>query len=218
MKRLVQHYFTDYACFDDLSEEVSIKENFDDLLIPAEHPARSANDTYYLDDNTVLRTHTSAHQTQLLKQGKTKFLVTGDVYRKDTIDKNHYPVFHQMEGVKILPSESDALHDLLNTLEGLVHYLFPEQEYRFLDDYFPFTNPSVQAEVRQGEEWIEILGGGVIQSQILRNCNITGTGWAFGLGIDRLLMNKCRIPDIRYLWSMDARFINQFKDGLVPFT
>jgi phenylalanyl-tRNA synthetase alpha chain len=125
MKELIQHYFVGYACFDNLPEAVSTKDNFDDLLFPPDHPARSMNDTYYLDEDTVLRSHTSAHQNELLKRGETQFLATGEVYRKDTIDKSHYPVFHQMEGIKILPPGADALEDLKVTLTGLIQSCFP---------------------------------------------------------------------------------------------
>ncbi|MDC1709490.1 hypothetical protein POY81_22490 [Phocaeicola vulgatus] len=124
-KKHVQAYFSGYEIFDDLDEVVTVKDNFDDLLLPPDHPGRSMNDTYYLDNTHVLRSHTSAHQNMLLKQGHTMFLATGDVYRKDTIDRTHYPVFHQMEGVKILPEGSDALTDLMNTLGGLIEYLYP---------------------------------------------------------------------------------------------
>lgn len=216
-KKHVQDFFHGYEIFDDLSEVVSVKDNFDDLLIPQDHPGRSMTDTYYLDESHVLRSHTSAHQNQLLRDGHTMFLVTGDVFRKDTIDSTHYPVFHQMEGVKIVPDGVDALTDLKETLGGLIEYLYPGKEYRFEDDYFPFTNPSLQVEVKNGDQWMEVLGGGVIQPKILENCNINGTGWAFGLGIDRLLMSFCNIPDIRYLWSDDKRFIQQFENGLTPF-
>ncbi|MDD4107266.1 MAG: hypothetical protein PHH93_00945 [Prolixibacteraceae bacterium] len=217
LKKKNQFYFKDFKKFDALNEIVSINDNFDDLLIPQDHPACSVNDTYYVDEVHVLRTHASAHQNQLLKQGYTKFIVTGDVYRKDTINKTHYPVFHQMEGVKIVPDGMDPLLDLKITLEGLIKYLYPGMEYRFLDDYFPFTNPSLQIEVKQESDWMEVLGAVVIQPQILKNCGITGTGWAFGLGIDRLLLSYCNIPDIRYLWTNDTRFISQSKNGITRF-
>lgn len=216
-KEHVQKFFVGYEIFDSLPEMVTVKDNFDDLLIPADHLCRSLNDTYYLDEEHVLRSHTSAHQNQLLRGGHMKFLATGDVYRKDTIDRTHYPVFHQMEGVKILPKGADALMDLKTTLGGLIEYLYPGKEYRFEDDYFPFTNPSLQVEVKADDGWMEVLGGGVIQPQILENCGIDGTGWAFGLGIDRLLMSYCNIPDIRYIWTDDERFINQFRNGLAQF-
>lgn len=218
-KKHVQHYpgFKGFELFDDLDEVVTVRDNFDDLLIPADHPGRSMNDTYYVDETHVLRSHTSAHQNELLRQGHTCFLATGDVYRKDTIDKTHYPVFHQMEGVKIMHNGDDALTDLKDTLTGLIEYLYPGKEYRFIDDYFPFTHDSLQVEVRQDGDWMEVLGGGVIQPQILENCGIHATGWAFGLGIDRLLMSYCSIPDIRYLWSNDERFSGQFRGGLTIF-
>ncbi|MDR2282016.1 MAG: hypothetical protein LBE37_02345 [Sphingobacterium sp.] len=217
LKRKIQTYFHDVTAFDDLSEVVSTKGNFDELLLPEDHPARSVNDTYYLDADRVLRTQTSAHQNELLKQGYESFIVTGDVYRKDTIDRTHYPVFHQMEIVKILPKGADALLDLKQTLSGLIEYLCPGKKYRFLDDYFPFTEPSLQIEVYQNNQWMEILGAGVIHSKILNNCHIDATGWAFGLGLDRLVLSYCDIPDIRYLWTTDERFITQFKDGLTRF-
>ncbi len=217
LKRRIQDYFEGYAIYDNLSEVVTVQQNFDDLLFPKDHSARSPADTYYMDESQVLRTHTSAHQNDLLKMGHDRFLVTGDVYRKDTIDRTHYPVFHQMEGVRVLPKETDALLDLIETLEGLVTYLFPGRPYRILDDYFPFTDPSIQMEVAYNGAWVEVLGAGVIHPRILRNCNIEATGWAFGLGIDRLLLTYCNIPDIRYLWSEDTRFIDQFTNGLVQF-
>jgi len=181
LKNKIQSFFSDFTVFDNLEEVVSIQDNFDKLLVPIDHPARSKNDTYYVNEEYVLRTQTSAHQNQLLAQGYDKFIVTGDVYRKDTIDKTHHPVFHQMEVVKLVPDGVDALADLKKTLEGLIEFLYPGKEYRFLDDYFPFTSPSLQIEVMQNGEWMEVLGAGVIHSDILRNCNIQATGWAFGL-------------------------------------
>lgn len=221
MKKYIQQYFFGFEYVDNLSEAVNIQNNFDDLLIPEDHPSRRATDTYYVNEKIVLRTHTSAHQSELLRQRKQKFLVTGDVYRKDTIDKTHYPVFHQMEGVKILSKEeypqADPLDDLVVTLKGLMHYLFPGHMYRILEDYFPFTQPSIQIEVKTEKGWMEVLGAGVIHPQILKNCGVVGSGWAFGLGIDRLLLQLCQISDIRYLWSEDARFLGQFKNGLTTF-
>jgi phenylalanyl-tRNA synthetase alpha chain len=217
MKQLVQSYegFKGFTFHDDLSEEVAVQANFDLLLVPENHPARRMTDTYYTGENTVLRTHTSAHQNELMLRGERQFLACGDVYRKDTIDRSHFPVFHQIEGVKIC---ENPLEDLTQTLSGLIEYLFPDKEYRFLPDDFPFTFPSLQAEVHLGnDKWMEILGAGVIQPKILENCGIEGTGWAFGLGLDRLLMHRCEITDIRYLWSQDERFLSQFANGLTTF-
>jgi phenylalanyl-tRNA synthetase alpha chain len=216
IKELIYKHFDDFEKFDGLSEIVTIKNNFDDLLVPKNHSSRRTTDTYYVDDKHVLRSATSAHQNELMKKGYKQFVVTGDVYRKDTIDRFHYPVFHQMEGVKITEN-NDPMKDLISTLNGMIEYLFPGSEYRILDDYFPFTNPSIQYEVKMGDEWVEICGAGAIQKQILDNCGIIGKGWAFGIGLDRLAMKLCNIPDIRYLWSNDIRFLSQFKNGLTEF-
>lgn len=211
IKRLIYDYFGDsFYKKEDFSPYVSVQQNFDDLLIPKDHPSRSYNDTYYLNESTVLRTQTSSHQTEMLRMGYRSFLVTGDVYRKDTIDSSHYPVFHQMEGVKLCENPEE---DLKQTLVGLVKHLFPNCEYRISPDYFPFTEPSFEIEVKFEGEWLEILGCGVIHTKILDNCNIKETGWAFGLGLDRLAMVLFKIPDIRYLWSDDERFISQFSSG-----
>jgi phenylalanyl-tRNA synthetase alpha chain len=211
IKRMIYDYFgEDFIKKEDFSPMVSVEQNFDDLRIPKDHPSRSASDTYYIDTSTVLRTQTSSHQTQMLKDGYRQFLVTGDVYRKDTIDASHYPVFHQMEGVKLCENPEE---DLKKTLVGLVNHLFPGCEYRINEDYFPFTEPSFEIEVKFEGEWLEILGCGVIHTEILDNCNIKETGWAFGLGLDRLAMILFKIPDIRYLWSDDIRFISQFESG-----
>lgn len=202
--------------FDDFDPKTSIEDNFDSLLIPKDHPSRSIHDTYYIDDNTVLRTHTSAHQCGLLQKGYRKFLVSGDVYRKDEIDCRHYPVFHQMEGVCLVDSNVNSEEDLQNILSELVKYLFPNSEYRFNSDYFPFTEPSFEIEVKFNGIWMEILGCGVIHQQILNNLNKTGEkGWAFGIGLERIAMILFDIPDIRYFWIDDTRFLDQFKDEIL---
>jgi len=208
---IYQYFGQDYEKFDDLHPQVSIEDNFDKLLIPLGHPARSISDTYYLNDKTILRTHTSAHQNDLLSRGFDKFLVTGDVYRKDEVDSHHYPVFHQMEGVCVLDSTSNADDNLKKILFGLVEFLFPGCSYRIADDYFPFTNPSYEIEVEYNGKWLEILGCGIIQPIILKNCGIDNkTAWAFGLGLERLAMILFNIPDIRYFWTDDTAFLNQF--------
>jgi phenylalanyl-tRNA synthetase alpha chain len=215
IKRKIYEFFGDeFQKFDDLNPEVNISDNFDKLLIPADHPARATSDTYYIDADTVLRTHTSAHQNELLMKGYEKFLVTGDVYRKDEIDSCHYPVFHQMEGVCIVDNDKDVNDELLKVLDGLVNHLFPGCEYRINEDYFPFTDPSIEVEVKFNGEWLEILGGGIMQKQILDNCGITDRkAWAFGLGLERLAMILFKIPDIRYFWTTDPRFTKQFESG-----
>lgn len=215
IKRKIYEYFgEEFKKFDNLSPEVNIAENFDKLLIPKDHPARAASDTYYLDENTVLRTHTSAHQNELLNKGYKKFLVTGDVYRKDEIDSSHYPVFHQMEGVCVMEDGKDVQEEFLKILDGLVNHLFPGCEYRINEDYFPFTDPSLEIEVKFNGEWMEIMGGGIVQDEILKNCGIENKkAWAFGLGLERLAMILFKIPDIRYFWTTDERFLKQFSSG-----
>ena len=193
--------------------------------------SRNKSDTYYVSEDRVLRTHTSAHQTELMREGKKAFLCTGDVYRRDEIDSSHYPVFHQMEGVKIFePSElpnpekpTDGSNvkyiedDLKDHLEGMVQALFgPNIETRWVDAYFPFTDPSLELEVFFQGDWLEVLGSGVIERKILTNCDLGHThGWAFGLGLERLAMVLFDIPDIRLFWTEDPRFSSQFRAGEV---
>jgi len=198
---------------------VSIKNNFDDLLIPVDHPGRRPTDTFYVSSEKVLRTHTTAHQTELLKAGVKKFICNGDVYRRDTIDASHFPIFHQVEGVNILGDVSDevVIEHLKDTLSGLIKHLFGNDvKYRFADEYFPFTHPSFEVEVEYHGREMEVLGSGVIHKEILKNCGLEGqNGWAFGMGLERLAMIFFDIPDIRYFWTEDERFLNQFKAGQI---
>ena len=217
VKRTIYEYFQkrDFEIFDDLSPIVSVSDNFDKLLLPLHHPARSKSDTYYVNETTVLRTHTSAHQNQLLSLGKTRFLVTGKVFRKDEIDRSHYPVFHQMEGVCIVPKGESPETHLIETLTGLVESLFPGCKYIVNDDYFPFTKPSFEVEVMFNGEWLEVLGCGIVHPTILENNHLKEQFWAFGLGLERLAMILFQIPDIRYFWSEHPKFIDQFKSGQI---
>ncbi|CAI0393227.1 unnamed protein product [Linum tenue] len=249
------NYSNKFDKFDDLCPLVSVKQNFDDVLVPADHISRSYNDTYYVDSQTVLRCHTSAHQAELLRDGHTHFLVTGDVYRRDSIDSTHYPVFHQvfvashylqppnffflgfflrfwsihsytlllemqMEGFRVFSPEeweasgldgtSYAAGDLKKCLEGLARHLFGAVEMRWIDAYFPFTNPSFELEIYFQEKWMEVLGCGVTEQEILRNNGqLDSVAWAFGLGLERLAMVLFDIPDIRLFWSNDERFTSQ---------
>lgn len=222
IKNTIYSYFDSLNCFcpklekfDDLSPIVSVIDNFDKLLIPQDHVARSRSDTYYINEKTVLRTHTSAHQNELLSKGYQNFLVTGDVYRKDEIDRYHYPIFHQMEGVFKVPDNKDPTDFLIEILGGLAKHLFPNCEYRVNDDYFPFTEPSFEIEVFHNNCWVEILGCGITKQQILDNNSLTDKYVAFGLGLERYCMIAFDIPDIRYLWSTHERFTSQFQDGTV---
>lgn len=215
VKNKIYDYFgKEFKKFDFLNPVVNIENNFDRLLIEKDHPSRRTSDTYYVDDENVLRTHTSAHQSELLEQGHRKFLVTGDVYRKDEIDKSHYPVFHQTEGVCIVDDNQNPEIELKKVLSGLIEHLFPNCEYRFSEDYFPFTEPSFEAEVKFNDRWLEILGCGVVHEKILESCKLKDKkGWAFGLGLERLAMVLFNIPDIRYFWTEDERFLKQFENG-----
>lgn len=230
IKRIIQEYWkqrsssSEFTIVDDLPPIVATHDNFDSLLIPPDHVSRSKSDTYYLRDDVVLRTHTSAHQAALLQQGLNQFLVTGDVYRRDEIDSSHYPVFHQMEGVRMFKPEelpADPVErikvmeaDLKEGLEGMAKALFGEVEMRWVDTYFPFTEPSFELEIFFEGDWLEVLGCGIVQQEIVKNAGRGDQpGWAFGLGLERLAMVLFSIPDIRLFWSADARFHSQFQTG-----
>lgn len=225
-KKIVDYWGPQFRAVDHLSPFVSVEHNFDLLRIPPDHVSRSYSDTYYLDKKTCLRTHTSAHQIELLKK-HNQFLVTGDVYRRDEIDRSHYPIFHQMEGVKVFDSNGSELRslsssaqidfiqqDLKTGLEGLARHLFGPTEMRWVDAYFPFTHPSMELEIYFQDQWLEVLGCGVIHPDIMTNASRpTEQGWAFGLGLERLAMVLFDIPDIRLFWSNDERFLQQFRSG-----
>lgn len=202
---------------------VSTKNCFDDLRVEPDHPSRSPSDTYYVNADTVMRTHTSAHQTTFMANypETTAFLCAGDVYRRDEIDASHYPVFHQCEGVRLYDAstvtQDEIKADLKKTLEGLAAHLFQlkvgEKTMKWLDEYFPFTEPSFELEIFYNEDWMEVLGCGVIHPDVIRNAGLDPEkvqGWAFGLGLERLAMVLFDIPDIRLFWSEDPRFSEQF--------
>jgi phenylalanyl-tRNA synthetase alpha chain len=224
-QKIASYWGDSFQVFDDLSPVVSTRNCFDLLRITPDHVSRSVSDTYYLNKETVLRTHTSAHQVDLLKAGIDRFLVTGDVYRRDEIDRSHYPVFHQTEGVKMFSeqelegkSPADRIaymeNDLKTELEGLATALFGPTEYRWVDGNFPFTDPSYELEIYFQGEWLEVLGCGVIHPEILDNAGRGAEqGWAFGLGLERLAMVLFDIPDIRLFWTDDERFHGQFRSG-----
>lgn len=218
IKKHIYKYFEklpyQFQFFDNLDPIVTVEDNFDKLLIPLDHPARSKSDTYYIDDLHVLRTHTSAHQNSLLANGISSFIVSGDVYRKDEIDACHYPIFHQMEIFTLVETDPEAA--LKEMLHGLITYLFGDCKYKLNPDYFPFTNPSFEIEVEYNGKFMEVLGCGIVEKAILESNGYVGKqAIACGLGLDRLAMIFSEIPDIRYLWSTHERFLGQYADGII---
>ena len=219
-----------FQLHDSLNPIVSVHDNFDVLQTPADHVSRSPSDTFYLSQSELLRCHTSAHQVSLLSSGQTRFLVAGDVYRRDTVDATHYPVFHQMEGVRVFSAEEGVVDysapretqvaavqdDLKTALEGLVRTVFGDVRMRWVEAYFPFTDPSMELEIWWNDEWLEVLGCGVMHKKVLTAAGMPDAeGWAFGLGLERLAMVLFGIPDIRLFWTADERFHSQFKAGQI---
>lgn len=209
-------------------EIVSVRDNFDLLNAPKDHPSRSESDTYYVDENHVLRTQTTVMwpyylqredaMEKLQKDGDIGLLSYGKVFRKDEIDRSHLPVFHQVDGLYICRKEIKeiGLSDLQDILVAIAKNIFGNDvEYQILDDTFPFTDPSTQIEIKVGEKWLEIVGAGIVHTQVLKNLDIDPevyNGWAFGFGLERLAMIKNNVPDIRVFWSNDSRITSQFKD------
>jgi len=195
------------------------------------NPKFNPNPKYYFDKKDVnkeyvLRTQTTVMWTfylqrpevkkQLEEYGEIGLLSFGKVFRKDEIDRNHFPVFHQVDGLYLCKTKDKeiGLKDLQDVLEKIAKSIFGESvNYRFLKDTFPFTDPSTQIEVQRGNDWLEIVGAGVVHKQVLANLGIDPNiynGWAFGFGLERLAMIKNNIPDIRIFWSEDSRITKQF--------
>ena len=163
---------------------------------------------YYLNDPEI--------RAMLGKKGSLSALSYGKVYRKDEIDRSHFPVFHQMDGLHIVKKQDKqtTLETLQNVLQSIIHSIFgPRVEFRFLEDTFPFTDPSTQIEIKNGDRWLEVLGGGIVHQNVMRNLGLDPeiyNGWAFGFGLERLAMIKNNIPDIRIFWSNNPRITKQF--------
>ncbi|KAI9879426.1 MAG: hypothetical protein M1830_008557 [Pleopsidium flavum] len=273
---------------------VSVAQNFDSLGFPADHPGRSRTDTYYINKSTVLRTHTSAHQADTFRANQSEgFTISADVYRRDAIDRSHYPIFHQMEGARMwdrkkvpggdvakavwqdlesLPKHDMHVEDpnptihpernplqaehhnveeveaiaahLKKSLEGVVVEIFSKARQaaiaagdtsvaseeplrvRWIEAYFPFTSPSWELEVFWQDDWLELLGCGVVKQDLFIDSGVPDQlGWAFGVGLERVAMLLFSIPDIRLFWSQDPRFLSQFSSSpskaisrFVPFS
>jgi len=211
----------------EIPEIVPVEITFDLFDFPADHVARSKSDTYYINDGHILRTHNTVswyyyfHDEKIIERAKNKdhigALCFGKVYRKDEIDRRHMNVFHQLDGFKLIPNEEGALplDELKRVLSRIVEEVFgKDTKYRFLDDTFPYTDPSTQIEVMVNNEWVEILGAGMIKSSVLEKMGIKGyNGWAFGFGLERLAILSMNLPDIRLLWSDDDRVKKQLVLG-----
>ncbi len=200
--------------------------NFEALNIPASHPARDTQDTFYITDNILLRTQTSGMQIRVMKDAKPpiRMIAPGRVYRSDAVDATHSPMFHQLEGLVV--DKKITMGNLKDCLETLAKKLFGEDtKIRLRPHHFPFTEPSAEVDVScfmcggkgcplcKGEGYIEILGAGMVHPHVLEECGIDPevySGFAFGLGIERIAMRKYSISDMRLLYENDKRFIEQF--------
>ena len=213
----------------DFPRIVTTEENFDLLNAPEDHPSRKETDTYFLDEKYLLRTETTVMWSyylrnkevleRLKKEGQVCALSAGIVFRKDEIDKNHFPAFHQIDGLYVCRKDQKiiTLEDLKNVERDIAKSIFGKDiKCKFLEDTFPFTDPSVELNIKLGSnDWMEVTGAGLVHKQVLRNFDLDPkvyNGWAFGFGIDRLAMVKMGISDIRILWSDDPRITSQFKD------
>ena len=201
--------------------------NFELLNLPKNHPARDAQDTFYIDDNVVLRTHTSPVQARIMTTRKPpiRIISPGRVYRADEVDATHSPVFHQIEGMVI--DENISIGDLKGTLDTFAQRLYGAGvTTRFRPSFFPFTEPSAEVDLTcaacggkgcrmcKGTGWIEVLGAGMVNPKVLEMCGIDSkkySGFAFGMGVERLTILKYNVPDMRYLYENDLRFLSQFR-------
>ncbi len=200
--------------------------NFECLNVPADHPARDMQDTFYLGENLLLRTQTSAAQIRTMENRKPpiRVICPGRVFRADEVDATHSPVFHQIEGLVV--DKGITMCDLKGVLEEFAREIYgKDTAVKFRPSFFPFTEPSVEVDVTcsecggkgcrvcKGSGWIEILGAGMVHPNVLRSCGIDPeeySGFAFGIGLDRLTTTRYKISDIRLLFENDKRFLDQF--------
>jgi len=200
--------------------------NFECLNVPADHPARDMQDTFYLAENLLLRTQTSAAQIRTMETRKPpiRVICPGRVFRADEVDATHSPIFHQIEGLVV--DKGITMCDLKGVLEEFAHEIYgSDTKVKFRPSFFPFTEPSVEVDVTcsecggkgcrvcKGSGWIEILGAGMVHPNVLKSCGIDPeeySGFAFGIGLDRLTTTRYKISDIRLLFENDKRFLDQF--------
>ena len=200
--------------------------NFEMLNMPKSHPARDTQDTFYITENILLRTQTSPLQIRTMEKQKApiRIIAPGRVYRSDEVDATHSPIFHQIEGLVV--DKGITFSDLKGTLELFIKKLYgPETRVRFRPHHFPYTEPSAEMDMScfkcggkgcplcKNEGWIEILGCGMVHPQVLENCGIDPeeySGYAFGMGLERIAMMRYAIDDMRLLYENDLRFLKQF--------
>lgn len=221
----------DFKGFDviEVPEIVPADISFDLFDFPADHPVRSKSDTYYVDDNHILRPHTTVMWYYYLQNEDVKRRMAagepvgcfcfGKVYRKDEIDRNHMNVFHQIDGWYLTPKNKKVIgtEELQNALLSIAREVFGSGvKYKFNPDKFPYTDPSLEMGIDKNGKWLEVLGSGVVKGSVLEKFGVDSSkwnGWAFGPGIERLAMVSMELPDIRLLWSQDERVKKQLKLG-----
>ena len=187
--------------------------NFEALNVPEDHPAKDMHDTFYLNNSGLLRTHTSPVQIRTMEKSEAphRIICPGKVYRKDS-DLTHTPMFHQIEGLVV--EEDASFSQLKGLLNDFLEDFFGEQvELRFRPSYFPFTEPSAEADIRWNKNWLEVLGCGMVHPNVLQGVGVDTnkySGFAFGLGVERMAMLKYDIPDLRAFFENDIRFLDQF--------
>lgn len=210
-------------------EIVPASISFDLFDFPADHPARSRSDTYYVDDKNILRTHTTIMwyyylldediKKRIAKNEPVGAFSFGKVYRRDEIDRNHMNVFHQIDGWYLAPKslKTIGIKELEEALGNIAIAVFgPNVKYRLNKDTFPYTEPSLEMEVEIENKWVEVVGCGVVKGSVLEKLGVDSsnyTGWAFGFGLERLAIVSMSLPDIRLLWSEDPRVTKQLKLG-----
>lgn len=200
--------------------------NFEMLNMPKSHPARDTQDTFYITENVLLRTQTSPMQIRTMEKTKPpiRIICPGRVYRSDAVDATHSPIFHQIEGLVV--DENVTFSDLKGTLEMFIKKLYGEgTRVRFRPHHFPYTEPSAEMDMScfkcggkgcslcKGEGWIEILGCGMVHPKVLSVCGIDPeeySGFAFGIGLERIVMQRYKIDDLRLFYEDDLRFLTQF--------
>ena len=215
----------------EVPEVMSTDIVFDLFDFPKDHPARSESDSYFIDDTHVLRTHTTVMWYYWLKEKSVQEKIAvgtavgalsyGKVYRKDEIDRKHMNVFHQIDGWYLARKEEKVItiDDLKKVLSDIAKAAFgPKVKYRFNPDTFPYTDPSLEMEIDKDGNgtWVEVLGAGVVKGSVLDNLGVDSSvwnGWAFGFGLERLAIISMELPDIRLLWSQDARVKKQLVLG-----